>query len=394
MDPLTLAAGAAVAFFALKSLRKDKSISVEAVSSGFEPLPPQQQGEAWWEAVSRQWMSTGPVGDSTGRIAHTMRGAAKGDPAANRPINDQKFRSMMAQGYRVVVSTDVFGGEYPYLAFVPDGFLRSSLPAWGELRMLFAPAPGSFGAPATGPLGDLPPGGDKDPLPSTSVFGEIKDASTRQQVIDLYENPDAGLLELEETAVELDKAGYKASAAALRERRKALALQRQLQAKARGGWLYVVRHNDLPFKVAQHYGGVRPKALQEMASLNPTIAANNWKGWHPGEEILLPGSWPDPTLKGLPPLAGGTAPTPKDQGGTLPGTNTPNPWPTPWGPYFAPGTGPALAGTSTTKPAGVGSWYPHPTPNSPTGVVWGPNPFPADAPAFEGGVTPALFKRS
>lgn len=326
MDLITLAALGGAAYLALQMRNKKKGSGGggaippgENVSSGFEPFGPDQQGSAWYAAISQNWTFTGELGDNLGHRAQTYRGAQINDPAqaaTNRVKFDAAFRQAMSKGYRVVVSDLLSAASAfpPYLLLVPDGFNRASVPSdWGPLRQLYAPPPGSFGVPAGGGGGVNPgPFGDPPPGPGGSPFDEIPDAATRAQVQELFSSETAGLLELDEMAKLLDKAGYPASAAALRERRKQVALQRQVEAKSRGGWLYVLRANEaLPFKLAQYYSGQKPGALKQLGDLNPTVSqGGSWKGWYAGNEILLPGTWKDPSLLPLPPLTQGSAPKP------------------------------------------------------------------------------------
>jgi hypothetical protein len=354
------------------------------VSSGFEPFPPDVQPAAWFQAVSVQWAPAGQLGDGGGRVALTYRGKAQGDAAQNRLKNDASFRKPMADGFRLVVSEYLAnpaanGIGTPYLLLVPDGFSRASVPSdWGPLRQLYAPPPGSFGAPLPGPAGGgaMPgPFGGETPgqVPGVKAdpFAEIGDPATRQKAKELYINDDASLLELDVVAKELDLAGYHASAAALRARRQELALRHSIDAKVRGGWLYVVRQNDLPWKVAQHYGGIKPGVIGELAKANPTVSANNWTGWHPGVEILLPGTWPDPSLKPLPPLAVGKPSAPQQQ--TAPKPTTPLPS-TPSGPIAAaPGTYPGqYIDPATGKPVKAPGSLPWTDPGNPWGAAGPP----------------------
>lgn len=307
MEPMTLIGLGALGLLAYKAMgqKKDaqeqgaKEPAGEVGPQSFEPFSPSEQGAAWYAATGLQWMPATSLGDNAGHTASVYRGASLGDSMANRAKNDRDFRQAAASGLRLVVNTSVLTpvpGMAPYLLLVPDGFNRASVPSsWGDFRQLYAPPPGTV-APGPGPY---PPG--PVPSPGGDPFAEIPDAALRDQVRQVYESESVGLLELDATAKALDKEGYPASAEAIRQRRKTVALQRSLEAQQRGGWLYVVRRGDIPFVIAQWYGGVRPNSLKELREANPSIAANNWKpGWQVGVEILLPGKWPDPSLKPAP----------------------------------------------------------------------------------------------
>lgn len=409
MDLMTLGGLAVLGYFGIKAIGQKKGAGgaeggSSAASSGFTPFPPEQQAAAWYGATGLQWTFAGEIGDNASRLAHTYRGKAQGEAGANRVTNDATFRKAMGDGFRIVVSPYVVNpgseliaaGSMPYLLLVPDGFSRASIPTdWGPLQQLYAPPPGSFGAPLPGggaapsPFGQ---GQAPGAAPGTSdPFAEIPDAAFRSKIRDIATSPDTSLMDLDVTAQELDKAGFAASAAALRERRKQVALERSVEAKTRGGWLYVVRSGDIPFKVAQWYGrnpdgSVRPGALSEMSKTNPTVSPNNWKpGWQVGKEILLPGAWPDPSAKPAPPLAAGPLPPPP--AGTPVPQPTPGPTPgaptqvdTPWG--ISTPAAPMPPGTTQSKtnpgqepfpipwapyvlfgPAYMGQWHP-PSPGS------------------------------
>lgn len=308
--------GIALGLYLLSRMKKSAGGAEGVTTDDFSAWPPEQQGQAWYAAVSTPWAPAGPIASKGGQEAQTYRGSssergiqsrlAGGSPDAVRIPNDANFRSLMAQGYRIAVNTDIFGGAAPLLVVYPDGFARSSLPpSWGVLRQLFAPPPGSLGTPPNGGGGFggsvQPLGGGPDP------FAALPEPS-RSSARELYQSDSASLLDLEDMAKVLDKAGFAEAAAALRKRRDELKLSRQLDAQSRGGWLYTVRQGDLPFKVAQHYGGVKPGSLKELAAINPGVSANDWKGWIGGTDVLLPKAWPDPSLKPLPPLAQGQLP--------------------------------------------------------------------------------------
>ncbi len=321
MDPIFLIGGLGAAYLLFRG-RGGKAAPPKALDQGnaasFATWPPDEQGAAWYATISHTWTPTGPLGDNGGRVCQTYRGARATEGAdAVRARNDASLRELMGQGYRIAVSRSVIGaasGEVPYLVTYPDGFSRASLPAsWGDLRQLFAPPPGSLGSPAPNF------GGSVDPLdgPDADPFSDMPEPA-RSQAREQYKSDTVSLLDLEETAKELDKAGYPRAAAAMRRRRDELRLSRSLAAKERGGWLYTVRSGDLPYKVAQWYGGVKPNVLRDLAAKNPEVSANNWAGWIVGRDVLLPGTWPDPSLKPLPPVAVGQAPkkgSPTSHGG-------------------------------------------------------------------------------
>lgn len=299
--------GIALGLYLLSRMKKGAGSAEGVTTDDFSAWPPEQQGQAWYAAISTPWEKAGPYMAPFGnKEAQTYRFLNGGIPDAVRVPNDANFRSLMAQGYRLAANADVLGGPNPLLVVYPDGFPRSGLPAsWGVLRQLFAPPPGSFGAPPNGGGGGLggsvPLGGGSDP------FAALPEPS-RSSARELYQSDSASLLDLEDMAKVLDKAGFAEAAAALRKRRDELKLSRQLDAQSRGGWLYTVRQGDLPFKVAQHYGGVKPGSLKELAAINPGVSVNDWKGWIGGTDVLLPKAWPDPSLKPLPPLAQGQLP--------------------------------------------------------------------------------------
>jgi hypothetical protein len=330
MEPISIGLVAGGLFLASRLFGKKKGSSVdvpppEVISTGFEPFGPDHQAMAWYAATSLQWVFAGQLGDNAGRVAYTYRGKPGGSQAAN----DLAFRKAMSDGMRVVVSPSVMGGGGipPYLLLVPDAFSAASVPSdWGPLRQMYAPPPGSFGTPPSGGLPNGTPSGPGYPGNPGDPLGEIPDPETKAQIRKLLTSDGVSLLDLDDTAKELDAAGYPAAAQAVRDRRKQVALQRTLEAKQRGGWLYVIRLNEaLPFKLAQYYGGIRPKALKELQDANPKIATGgSWSGWIAGEEILLPGAWPDPSLKPLPPLTQGSAPKPSGSTGPI-GPTGPNP---------------------------------------------------------------------
>lgn len=391
MEPMTIGL-VAIGAYVLSRLagRKNASSSSVETASNFAPFPPDQQGQGWYAACSLQWSEIAPQRDARGRIARVYRGTAAGEAASNRMTNDIAFRAMMGDGYRIAVSESVlYGGGVPTLIAFEDGFSAASLPAeLGTLRLLYAPAQGSLGQPPgpnPGPIfnGSVDPGG-------LAAFEELPEPA-RSQARELYQSDTASLYELAKTADELDKAGYHASATALRKRRDALLLSRGIEANKRGGWLYIVRTGDLPFNVAQYYGGKKPGVLKEMATLNPDVAkGGTWKGWIGGCEVLLPATWPDPALKPLPPLASGggggggqNAPLP---GGTPPGGFSSVM--TPWGLYstnapLPPGT------TATPSPAGGQEAFPVPPGSTaPQGFIWGPPWMGKWSPPQPGGIDP------
>ncbi len=336
MEPLTLGLVALGAYVVSKLAgRKSASSSSVETASNFAPFPPDQQGQAWYAACSLQWSEIAPQRDARGRIARVYRGTTAGEAASNRMTNDIAFRQMMGDGYRIAVSESVlYGGGVPTLIAFEDGFSSAALPPeLGTLRLLYAPAQGSLGQPPgpnPGPIfgGSVDPGG-------LAAFEELPEPA-RSQARELYQSDTASLYELDKTATELDKAGYRASAAALRKRRDALLLSRGIEANKRGGWFYVVRTGDIPITVAQYYGGAKPGVLKAMSAINRengvSISESKWPGWYGGREVLLPATWPDPALKPLPPLASGGgnaqgAPVPGG-GGTPPGgfSSTMTPW--------------------------------------------------------------------
>lgn len=349
------------------------------VETGFPTFSPDAQAKAWYLATSAQWTPTGEVGDNAGRIAYTNRGAIKTDSDAQRAANDAWFRNAMAKGFRPVVSdTLVISGASatppPYLVFVPDGFSRGSLPAdWGPLLQLYAPPPGynNGGPGGIGGVGQQP----QQPQQPADPFAEITDKALRAQIKALAESDTVGLLDLDQTAAELDAAGYTASANVLREHRKDLTLRRKIEAQQRGGYLYVVRQNDLPSLVAQHYGGKKIGVISELQKLNPTVSTGGtWSQWFEGTEILLPVKWGDPSLKPLPPLAGGGG----QKAGSAGGPGAP---PTPGSsPYYPFGQNPD-APTPKNPPKGQAPnvWY------GPNGEGPFSGPPPKEKPPFLGG---------
>lgn len=343
MEPITIGlAGAAV--LGLLALRKKKKgdapqLPTGSDAAGFQGFAPGAQEKAWYMACSVQWTPSGSITDAAGKVALTHRGIFAGDKGdVLRQSNDLWFRGMMDKGYNIIVSDRIVipeQGAAPYMAFVPQGFPASRIPGeWGPMLQLYAPPPGWLaqmnqgqGGGGVNP-GPFPNGDPSDP------FSEIPDATIRAKVKELYASDTAGLRDLEETAKELDKAGYPKSAAALRKRRDSLKLARSIDAQKAGGYLYVVRMNDLPINVAQHYGGKKPGVLAQMVKLNPTVAANKWKGWVEGAEVLLPVEWGDPQLKPLPPLASGKPAGGSSGGGSQPSGAPPYPvsrW------YYGPG---------------------------------------------------------
>ena len=363
--------GIALGLYLLSRMKKSAGGAEGVTTDDFGAWPPEQQGQAWYAAISTPWAPAGPIASKGGQEAQTYRKLAGGSPDAVRIPNDANFRSLMAQGYRIAVNTDIFGGAAPLLVVYPDGFARSSLPpSWGVPRQLFAPPPGSLGTPPNGGGGFggsvQPLGGGPDP------FAALPEPS-RSSARELYQSDSASLLDLEDMAKVLDKAGFPEAAAALRKRRDELKLSRELDAQSRGGWLYTLRNNEaLPFKLAQYYGGVRPGALKELAAVNPSVSANNWKGWIGGTDILLPKAWPDPALKPLPPLTQGQLPA-GGGGGSGPANSGTGPTVgTPYGPY-TPGQ-PLPPGTTAAQVPGLGqeAFPVPPGSTAPGGFIWGP----------------------
>jgi hypothetical protein len=429
VEPLTIALAGGLAYLALRAFGGKKAGggggAPESTSSAFPPFPPDQQAAAWYAATGLQWSPIADQRDSAGRVARAYRGQSGGDPGTNRTINDASFRQLMSQGYRVAVSESVlYGGGIATMLTFADGFGAGGVPPeLGTLRLLFAPPPGSLGQPGPGPVPNF--GGSVEP--SLGAFAAVPEPA-KSKAIALYQSDEASLLELDNVAKELDKAGYPEAAAAMRKRRDDLLLARSLEAKERGGWLYVVRTGDLPINVAQWYGGNKAGVLKELSSVNRasgvSTSTSEWPGWIGGREVLLPAGWPDPGLKALPPLAsggskpaGGGAKPPAGGSSTVPFSSTM----TPWGLYttdqpLPPGT------TAQQVPGGGQEAFPvPPSSTAPNGFVWGPpwvgkwkpptpggiDPYGSPpvsgpfgpllgefGPDQEGGVTPALFAQS
>lgn len=389
MEPLTvgLALAAGLGYLALKGGKGKKTPALpEGGDPGFQGFAPEAQQKAWYMATSIPWTATGSITDN-GAIALTYRGQLVGDPGdAKREANDTWLRGMMAKDYRIVVSDRIVvpeQGQAPYLIFVPSGFKASSVPgSWGPMLQLYAPPPGWLQQANQGQ--PIQPGQTVDADP----FNEIPDPGVRQKVRALYMSDTASIADLESTASDLEKYGWGASAKKLRDRAEALKITRSLDAKNAGGYLYVVRTNDLPIYVAQFYGGQKPGVLAALAKINPKVAANKWAGWVTGAEVLLPIEWGDPQLKkGTPPLAQGQPKgAPGGQSNTTPGNGKFFPdYPagtkidTPWGAWDP--NGPPPPGT-TTQP-GVPGTEPYlvvPSNTVPAGVLYGP--------AYKGKYTP------